>query len=124
MDWSTLQELAKFIVSLLLLMGILYLCTRIFCGYWLFTLEVGARLFVTAVIAILMIPAFEHLLGMTGISGVGFIVTFFVLVLATRFIIVEDTSSDRDWVDAVLITILSLVIIYIVNWIVPIVPLL
>ncbi len=120
MDWV---QMIKFTVSILLLMFILYISTRVFCGYWLFTSEAGARLFITALIAVLLIPAFESVINI-GISGMGFVITFFIMMVATRFIIVEDTASDRDWVDAILITVLSLIIIYVVNIIVPILPLL
>ena len=104
--------------EIVVVMIILYVATRIVCKEEVVSATYALRLFITALLAVVLVPLFEGLLQRQfGLGIVGVIIAFFLLVLIIRYIIVEEASLGEEVTESVLIALITIVAIYIINWI-------
>lgn len=107
-----------FFIEILIVMVILYIATRLVCKEEVVTAVYLLRLFVTAFLAVVLVPLFQGLLESQFHLGlVGIIIAFFLLVLIIRFVIVSETSLGEEIVESILIAIITVVSIFIINFI-------
>ena len=100
--------------EIVIVMIILYVATRIVTKEEVVSAAYALRLFISAVLAVIIVPIFESWLGM-GIIGV--IIAFFLLVLIIRYVIVSEASLGEEAVESILIALITIIAIYIINWI-------
>ncbi len=111
-------ELIVLLFEIVVVMIILYVATRIVCKEEVVSAAYALRLFITALLAVVLVPLFEGLLqGQFGLGIIGVIIAFFLLVLIIRYIIVEEASLGEEVTESVLIALITLITIYIINWI-------
>jgi hypothetical protein len=103
-----------FLFEIVVVMIILYVATRIVCKEDIVSAAYALRLFITALLAVLLVPMLQSVLGL-GIVGV--ILAFFLLVLIIRYVIVSDASLGEEVTESVLIAIITVIAIYIINYI-------
>lgn len=103
--------------EVVIVMIILYLATRIVCKEEVITAPYALRLFLTAILAVLIVPLFEGVLqNQFKLGIVGVIIAFFVLVLIIRYIIVEIASLGEEVIESILIALITIIAIYVINW--------
>lgn len=103
-----------FLFEIVIVMIILYIATRIVCKEDIISAAYALRLFVTAVLAVVLVPMLESALGL-GI--VGLLIAFFLLVLIIRYVIVSEASLGEEVTESILIALITLISIFIINYI-------
>jgi hypothetical protein len=112
-------DLAFFFIEILIVMIILYVATRLVCKEEVVSAIYLLRLFVTAFLAVVLVPLFQGMLESQFHLGiVGVIIAFFLLVLIIRYVIVSEASLGDEIVESILIAIITVVAIFIINFIV------
>ena len=103
--------------EIIVVMIILYIATRIVCMEEVVSATYALRLFITAILAVVIVPLFEGMLqSQFGLGILGVIIAFFLLVLIIRYIIVEEASLGEEVVESILIALITIIAIYIINW--------
>ncbi|UCD92343.1 MAG: hypothetical protein JSV43_09050 [Methanobacteriota archaeon] len=111
-------DLAFFFIEILIVMIILYVATRLVCKEEVVSAIYLLRLFVTAFLAVVLVPLFQGMLESQFHLGiVGVIIAFFLLVLIIRYVIVSEASLGDEIVESILIAIITVVAIFIINFI-------
>jgi hypothetical protein len=104
--------------EVVLVMIILYIATRIVTKEEVVSATYALRLFLTAILAVVIVPLFEGMLqSQFGLGILGIIIAFFLLVLIIRYIIVAEASLGEEVIESILIALITIVAIYIINWI-------
>jgi hypothetical protein len=103
-----------FLFEIVIVMIILYVATRLVCKEDIVSAAYALRLLVTAVLAVVLVPLLQSMLGL-GIIGV--IIAFFLLVLIIRYVIVSETSLGEEVIESILIALITIIAIYIINYI-------
>lgn len=103
--------------EIVIVMIILYIATRIVCKEEVVSATYALRLFITSILAVIIVPLFEGMLqSQFGLGIIGVIIAFFLLVLIIRYIIVEEASLGEEVVESILIALITIIAIYIINW--------
>jgi hypothetical protein len=108
LDW------VLFLFEVVIVMIILYVATRIVCKEDIVSASYALRLFVTALLAVLLVPMLQNVLGL---GVIGLLIAFFLLVLIIRYVIVSDASLGEEVVESILIALITLISIFIINYI-------
>lgn len=103
-----------FLLEIVIVMIILYVATRIVCREDIVSAAYALRLFVTALLAVVLVPMLQSMLGL-GI--IGLLIAFFLLVLIIRYIIVSEASLGEEVIESILIALITLISIFIINYI-------
>lgn len=103
-----------FLFEVVIVMIILYVATRIVCKEDIVSAAYALRLFVTALLAVVLVPMLQNILGL-GI--IGLLIAFFLLVLIIRYIIVSEASLGEEVIESILIALITLISIFIINYI-------
>ncbi len=103
-----------FLFQVVIVMIILYVATRIVCREDIVSAAYALRLFVTALLAVVLVPMLQNILGL-GI--IGLLIAFFLLVLIIRYIIVSEASLGEEVIESILIALITLISIFIINYI-------
>jgi len=112
--------IALFIISILLVILILYIATRLVTKQEVISSSYAARLVITALVIVVLVPLLSSFLsnfmGM-GSSGafLAIILSFLILVVIMRYVIVSEVSLGNEWIEALGITLLCLIFLYIFN---------
>jgi hypothetical protein len=102
-----------FLFEIVIVMIILYVATRIVCKEDIVSAAYALRLFVTALLAVVLVPLLQ---GMLGLGIIGVIIAFFLLVLIIRYVIVSETSLGEEVIESILIALITIISIYIINY--------
>lgn len=111
----TLGELALLLVAILLVSIILYVSGALVSRDWSVTNTYILRVLVTAIIAVLIIPIFQEAAGEFRLGDLGLLLAFVILIVAVRFLIVDELTVADDWLASIVIALLAVVLIYIVD---------
>lgn len=103
-----------FLFQVVIVMIILYVATRIVCREDIVSAAYALRLFVTALLAVVLVPMLQSMLGL-GI--IGLLIAFFLLVLIIRYVIVSEASLGEEVIESILIALITLISIFIINYI-------
>lgn len=103
-----------FLLEIVIVMIILYVATRIVCKEDIVSAAYALRLFVTALLAVVLVPMLQNILGL-GI--IGLLIAFFLLVLIIRYVIVSEASLGEEVIESILIALITLISIFIINYI-------
>ncbi|MEE9115318.1 MAG: hypothetical protein V3U09_00275 [Thermoplasmata archaeon] len=101
-------------MEVVIVMIILYVATRIVCKEDVVSAAYALRLFVTALLAVVLVPMMQSILGL-GI--IGLLIAFFLLVLIIRYVIVSEASLGEEVIESILIALITLISIFIINYI-------
>lgn len=101
-----------FIISILIVMLFLYIATRLVTREEVLTADYALRLFITAVLAVVIVPLFA---GLVIDPVIGILVAFLVLMVAIRYLIISEASLGEEWLESFIVTFLIILFVYIFN---------
>jgi peptidoglycan/LPS O-acetylase OafA/YrhL len=111
----TLGELALILAAIVLVSIILYASGALVSRDWSVSNSYILRVLVTAIIAVLIIPIFRDAAGEFRMDELGLLVAFVLLIIAIRFLIVDELTVADDWLASIVIALVAVVLIYVVD---------
>ncbi|MEM2890973.1 MAG: hypothetical protein QXJ32_00490 [Thermoplasmata archaeon] len=103
------------VVAVIIAAVIFYASASLVSRDWTLTGSMVLRILVVSLIAVLVIPVFRHLAGEIGAGDIGLLLAFVILVIAVRFIVVEELPVTDEWLSAIVISLIAAVLIYILD---------
>ena len=110
-----LAEIILIIVTIALVSLIFYIAGGVVGRDWSVSGSYVLRILVVAVAAVFVIPVFRGAAGEYNLNDLGLLVAFVLLVIAVRFIMVDELTVSDDWLAAIVISLLGVILIYIVE---------
>ncbi|MCJ2669970.1 MAG: hypothetical protein LN416_05610 [Candidatus Thermoplasmatota archaeon] len=101
-----------FIVTVLIVMLFLYIATRLVTREEVVTASYALRLFITAAMAVVIVPL---LAGLLTDAVIGILVAFLALMITVRFLIISEASLGDEWLESFIVTFLIILFVYIFN---------
>jgi len=101
-----------FIVTVLIVMLFLYIATRLVTREEVVTASYALRLFITALLAVVIVPL---LAGLLTDAVIGILVAFLALMIVVRFLIISEASLGDEWLESFIVTFLIILFVYIFN---------
>lgn len=111
----TLGEFALILAAIILVSIILYVSGALVSRDWSVTNSYILRVLVTAIIAVLIIPIFRDAAGEFRMDELGLLIAFVLLIIAIRFLIVDELTVADDWLASIVIALVAVVLIYVVD---------
>jgi hypothetical protein len=110
-----LDVLALLLFAILLAALIFYISGALVGRDWSVSGSQVLRILIVSVIAVLVIPIFRDVAAELSAGDLGLLFAFVVLVIAVRFILVEDMTVTDEWLAAIVLSLIAVVMIYIVD---------
>ncbi len=101
-----------FIATVLLVMLFLYIATRLVTREEVLTANYALRLFITAFLAVVIVPL---LAGLLTDAVIGILIAFLALMIVVRFLIISEASLGDEWLESFIVTFLIILFVYIFN---------
>jgi len=101
-----------FLVTVLIVMLFLYIATRLVTREEVLTASYALRLFITAVLAVVIVPL---LAGLLTDAVIGILVAFLALMIVVRFLIISEASLGDEWLESFIVTFLIILFVYLFN---------
>jgi len=111
----TLEELLLIIVAIILVTLVLYVSGAIVSQDWSINAPYALRMLVVAVLAVLVIPIFREAASQFDLGDLGVLLAFVLLIVAVRFLVIEELSVSDDWLAAIVVSFLAVVLFYVVE---------
>ncbi len=111
----SLEELLLIIVAIVLVTLIFYVSGAIVSQDWSITAPYALRMIVVAILAVLVIPVFRDAASQFDLGDLGVLLAFVLLIVAVRFIVIEELSVSDDWLAAIVVSFLAVIIFYVVE---------
>lgn len=113
----SIGELILLIVAIVLVTLILYVSGAIVGRDWSATGTYILRVLVVAVVAVIVIPVFRAAAGEFHLGDLGLLLAFVLLVVAIRYIIVDELTVTDEWLASIVIALFAVILIYFVDWV-------
>jgi membrane protein YdbS with pleckstrin-like domain len=110
-----LEVLALLLLAILLASVIFYVSGAIVGQDWSASGSQILRILVVALVAVFVIPIFRDIAGELGAGDLGLLFAFVVLVIVVRFVLVEEMTVSDEWLAAIVLSLMAVVMIYIVD---------
>src|SRR5512137_1088194 len=110
-----LAVLALLILGIILAAAIFYISGAMVGQDWSASGSQILRILVVSLIAVLVIPVFRDVAAELGVGDLGLLFAFVLLVIAVRFILVEEMTVSDEWLAAIVLSLIAVVLIYIVD---------
>lgn len=110
-----LAELALVILAIILVTVILYVSGALVSRDWSASNTYILRVLVAAIIAVLVIPIFREAAGEFKLDDLGLLLAFVLLIIAIRFLVVDELTVADDWLASIVIALIAVVLIYVVD---------
>jgi hypothetical protein len=110
-----LDVLALLLVAIFLAALIFYVSGALVGRDWSVSGSQVLRILIVSIIAVLVIPIFRDVAGELSAGDLGLLFAFVVLVIAVRFILVEDMTVTDEWLAAIVLSLIAVVMIYVVD---------
>jgi hypothetical protein len=107
-----LVSIVLFVISILIVMAFLYIATRLVTREEVLTADYALRLFITAVLAVVIVPLFA---GLLTDAVLGILLAFLALMVVVRYLIISEASLGDEWLESFIVTFLIILFIYIFN---------
>lgn len=111
----TLGEFVLVLAAIILVSIILYVSGALVSRDWSVSNSYILRVLVTAIIAVLIIPIFRDVAGEFRMDELGLLIAFVLLIIAIRFLIVDELTVAEDWLASIVIALVAVVLIYVVD---------
>jgi|GEM_PF-997123 len=112
MDWV---EFLFTIVILILLTLILYAAAGIASGDWNITASLWLRFLVVAAVAAFIIPALQSAADYLQVGDLAFLIAFIVILFTIKLLITTELVVADEWMNAIFISLLTVLIVYIIQ---------
>jgi hypothetical protein len=110
-----IASLALLILVIVLTALIFYASCAIVSQDWSVSGPLALRILVVSLVAVFIIPAFRDVAGQLGAGDLGLLFAFVLLVVVVRYVLVEELSVSDDWLAAIVISLIAVVLIYVVD---------
>jgi hypothetical protein len=109
-----LVGIALFIISLLLVMLIIYVATRLITKEEVVSLPYMSRVLLMALVIVILVPLltsfFGSFVGMGSSGGLlALIISFLAVVVIMRYVVISEASLRDEWLEAFAVTFLCVV---------------
>jgi peptidoglycan/LPS O-acetylase OafA/YrhL len=111
----TIEQIVLLIVTIALVALIFFVSGAFVSRDWYCSFTYALRLIFVSLIAVLLIPIFRNTAGNLDIGELGLLFAFVLLIVVVRFILVGELSVADDWLAAIFISLLGVVLIYVVD---------
>jgi len=110
-----LQELLLLVIAIILVAIIFYVSGALVSQDWSASGSYLLRVLVVAILAVIVIPVFRNAADEFGLRELGLLLAFVLLIVAVKFIIIDELSVSDDWLAAIVVSFIGVVLIYIVD---------
>lgn len=111
----SIGEFILLIAAIALVTLILYVSGSIVSRDWSATGTYILRILVVAIIAVIVIPVFRDAAGEFHLGDLGLLLAFVLLVIAIRFLIVDELTVSDEWLASIVIALIAVILIYVVD---------
>ncbi len=111
----TIEQLLLLILTVVLVAAIFYIAGSLVSRDWALNGGYAARLALTSIIAVVLIPVLMAAAGDLGLGELGLLVAFVVLVVVVRFLLVDELTVTDEWLSSIVICLLGVILVYVVN---------
>lgn len=111
----TLEQLALLLLTIILVALIFYASGALVSRDWGCSGAYALRLSVVSVIAVIVIPIFRNAAGDLHLGELGLLLAFVFLIVLVRFVLVDELTVSDDWLAAIVISLLGVIMIYAVD---------
>jgi len=111
----SIGEFILLVVAIALVTLILYVSGAIVGRDWSATGTYMLRILVVAIIAVIVIPVFRDVAGEFHLGDLGLLLAFVLLVIAIRFLIVDELTVSDEWLASIVIALIAVILIYVVD---------
>jgi hypothetical protein len=110
-----IEVLALLLLAILLAALIFYISGALVGQDWSASGSQILRILVVSVIAVFVIPIFRSVTEELGFVDLGLLFAFVILIIAVRYVLVEDMTVSDEWLAAIVLSLIALVLIYVVD---------
>jgi len=111
----TLEELLVIIVAIALVTLVLYVSGALVSQDWSMTFPYLVRVLIVAVLLVFVIPVFRDAASEFDLGELGVLLAFVLLIIAVRFLVIEELSVSDDWLAAIVVSFLAVVLFYVIE---------
>ncbi len=111
----SIGEFILLIAAIVLVTLILYVSGAIVSRDWSVAGTYLLRILVVAIIAVIVIPVFRDAAGEFHLGDLGLLLAFVLLVIAIRFLIVDELTVSDEWLASIVIALIAVILIYVVD---------
>jgi hypothetical protein len=111
----SIGEFILLIAAIALVTLILYVSGAIVSRDWSATGTYILRILVVAIVAVIVIPVFRDAAGEFDLGDLGLLLAFVLLVIAIRFLIVDELTVSDEWLASIVIALIAVILIYAVD---------
>jgi peptidoglycan/LPS O-acetylase OafA/YrhL len=109
------EVLALLLLAILLASVIFYVSGALVGQDWSASGSQILRILIVALVAVFVIPIFRDIAGELGAGDLGLLFAFVVLVIVVRYVLVEEMTVSDEWLAAIVLSLMAVVLIYIVD---------
>jgi len=111
----SLEQLLLLVVTLILVVVIFYVSGALVSRDWSVTGGYVVRLLALSVLAVIVIPVFRDAADVFELEELGLLFAFVILIVAVRFLLVEQLPTADDWLTSIFISLVGVVLIYVID---------
>jgi hypothetical protein len=111
----TLEELLVIVIAIILVTLVFYVSGAIVSQDWSITAPYLLRILVVAILVVFVIPAFREAASGFDLGELGVLLAFVLLIIAVRFVVIEELTVSDDWLAAIVVSFLAVVLFYLIE---------
>ena len=111
----TIDQMVLLLVTIALVALIFFASGALVSRDWSCSGTYALRLVFVSLIAVVLIPIFRDTAGNLNLGELGLLFAFVLLIVVVRFILVDELTVTDDWLAAIVISLLGVVLIYAVD---------
>lgn len=111
----SLEQLALLLLTIVLVALIFYASGALVSRDWGCSGAYALRLGVVSLIAVIVIPIFRNAAGDLHLGELGLLLAFVFLIVLVRFVLIDELTVSDDWLAAIVISLLGVIMIYVVD---------
>lgn len=110
-----LQELLLLVIAIVLVAVIFYISGALVGQDWSASGSYILRILVVSILAVIVIPVFRDAADSFHMGELGVLFAFVLLIIAVRYIVIEEISVSDDWLAAIVVSLIGVILIYVVD---------
>jgi len=110
-----LEALIMLIVTIVLVALIFYVSGALVSQDWSASGSLILRILVVTLVAVFVIPLFTNFGSSDSLSHLGLLLSFVILIVVVRFVLVEELAVAEEWLASIVISLIAAVLIYILD---------
>ena len=111
----SIEEILLVIAAIILVTLVFYVSGAIVSQDWSMSGSYLLRILVVAILVVFVIPAFREAASGFDLGELGVLLAFVLLIIAVRFIVIEELTVSDDWLAAIVVSFLAVVIFYLIE---------